>query len=162
MHRAVGTSGRGDQAWVIKLSRLRCRHTACLMAPQARQGPILPPSVGTWQRHASRRILDKMHGNEGAAGQVGAQNAGKSSLINAMRRSVQRDAAKRTTITTAALPGASCTACDSCTACAWDGHWNAGQPLPAAPAVSGRLWISTPKAARPGWRTSEALLLVAV
>ena len=37
---------------------------------------------------------------------MGAQNAGKSSLINAMRRAVQRDAAKRTGLTVAALPGA--------------------------------------------------------
>ena len=45
--------------------------------------------------------------------QVGAQNAGKSSLINAMRRAVQRDASKRTTITTAALPGVCVCVCVS-------------------------------------------------
>ena len=61
--------------------------------------------------------------------QVGAQNAGKSSLINAMRRAVQRDAARRTSLTVAALPGSlracisglqfDCAWCNTCCLSAW-------------------------------------------
>ena len=58
------------------------------------QQQCCPAAAAGWRTSAKACVL-----------QVGAQNAGKSSLINAMRRAVQRDAARRTSLTVAALPG---------------------------------------------------------
>ena len=71
------------------------------------------PSVQAWARQRPqeaglprpRDVHAVSSMKPGCLPQVGAQNAGKSSLSNAMRRAVQRDAARRTSLTVAALPG---------------------------------------------------------